>query len=97
MDRLNKIAKEVLMQLSLSYKMNIPYYVKDNFEYLLDEDDMFLSDEDIIEAVKHIVSDKYTLKVIPVTRELQCDNPEDNFLYGDTELKLIENENRKNN
>ncbi len=92
MNNIERIGKEVLYGLIEAFKMNIPYYVKDNFDYILiDEADIFLSDEDIIEHVNKVMSDDYTLKIIPVQREFISENEEDNFFYGDIELKLIKN------
>ena len=93
MNNIQQIGREVLFGLITAKELNIPYYVKDNFDLILSsEDDIFLSDEEIIEHVKKMLADKYTLKVLNVEREFICENEEDNFFYGDIELKLIENE-----
>ena len=93
MSNIQKIGQQVLYGLLVARELNVPYYVKDNFDdILLSEDDLFISDEDIIKYVKKVLSNEYTLEIIPTQREFMSENPEDNFFYGDIELKLIKNE-----
>ncbi len=93
MSNIQQIGREVLFGLVTAKELDLPYYVKDNFDLILEsEEDIFLTDEEIIEHVKKMLADKYTLKVFHVEREFIAENEEDNFLYGDIELKLIENE-----
>lgn len=90
MSNIARIGEQVLYGLSQSYQMGIPYYIKDNFEYILDEEDFIISDEDIINQVRKILSSDYQLMEIPVKREYHSED-DDNFWYGDTELRLLKN------
>jgi hypothetical protein len=93
MSNIQNIAKQVLYGLITAKELDIPYYVKDNFDLILmEESDIFISDDDIIEHVDKMLSDKYTLKVLNVEREFESEDEDDNFFYGDIELKLIESE-----
>lgn len=93
MNNLEKIGQEVIYGLLLAKKLDIPYYVKDNFYLLVDfEDHVFISNEEIISEVKRLLPPEYLLEVIPVEREFISDGLYENFLYGDIELKLIETE-----
>lgn len=91
MNSIHKIADSVIYGLLTAKEMNIPYYIKDNFEYLFDEDDMFITDDEIIDEIKKRLPKDLELLVTPIKRELQCENEEDNFFYGDTQLEIVKN------
>ena len=93
MSNMKKIGLRVLAGLVTAMNRDEVYYVKDNFdEILIEEDDIFINDEDVIAYVKHTLSDSFRLEIIPVEREWICEDPDDNFMYGDIILKLIRNE-----
>ena len=90
---MKKIGLRVLTGLVTAMNHDEVYYVKDNFDNILtSEDDVFINDEDVINYIKHTLSDSFTLEVIPVERDWLCEDPKDNFKFGDIELRL-----RKNN
>lgn len=96
MSNIQNIGKEVLYGLVTAKELDIPYYVKDNFDLILrSEEDIFLTDEEIINHVRKLISDEYELKVINVEREFIAENEDDNFFYGDIELKLNKIDNDK--
>lgn len=91
MSNLEKIGQEVIYGLFLAKKLDIPYYVKDNFYLLVDfEDHVFISNEEIISAAERLLPPEYLLEAIPVEREFVSDGLYENFTYGDIELRLIE-------
>lgn len=91
MSNITRIGEQVLYGLTQAYKAGLPYYVKDNFEYMLDEEDFMTSDEDIIDQVRKILPSNFELLEVPVKREYHSED-DDNFWYGDTELRLVSNE-----
>ena len=92
MNNLAKIGQQLLYGLITAKELDIPYYIKDNFDLLLmEESDIFITDDEILAQVRKMLSDKYTLQEIPVEREFISEYEDDNFFYGDIELKLIEN------
>ena len=89
MSNIQKIGDQILYGLLIARELNVPYFVKENFDDILcSEDDLFISDDDIIKHVQKMLADNYELEIIPVQREFMAENPEDNFFYGDIELKL---------
>lgn len=96
MNNIQQIGQEILYGLTIAYQMDIPYYVKDNFDLILrSEEDIFFTDEEIINHVRKLISDEYELKVINVEREFIAENEDDNFFYRDIELKLNKIDNDK--
>ena len=93
MKNIEKIGLQVLSEINMAMEMEIPYYVKDNFDRIIGdtEDSLFITDDEIINYVKKILSPKYNLEVKEIQREYISVEPEDNFFYGDIELKLIKN------
>ena len=93
MSSIDKIGLRVLAGLVTAMNRDEVYYVKDNFdEILTSEDDIFINDEDVIAYVKHTLSDSFKLEITPVERLWMCEDPDDNFMYGDIILKLSRNE-----
>lgn len=93
MNNIEKIGLQVLQEVIIAMELEVPYYVKDNFERTIGdtEDSLFITDDEIINYVKKVLADKYTLEVKHVQREYISVEPEDNFFYEDIELKLIKN------
>lgn len=91
MNNLEKIGQEVIYGLLMSKELGIPYYVKDNFYLVLNnEDKLFISDEEIFKVVEDLLPKQYVLEIIPVEREFVSDTIAGNFPYGDIELQLVE-------
>lgn len=59
-----------------------------------EEDSLFITDDQIINHVKKMLDDKYTLQVYPVERlfESSIEGVED-FKYIDTEIRIVLKEN----
>ena len=90
-DAVSRAAQIILGGMIKAYQGDYPYYVKDNFDGAFEaEDSIFITDDEIIERIKHILSDKYRLDIIPVQREFISEQKGKNFFYEDLELKLVE-------
>lgn len=88
---IRNLGERLLSDLSICYQTNQPYYVGERLAYYMqDSEDMaFIDNEDIINYARKILSDKYTLLEIPITRTMKATYTENEFEYGDVELKLI--------
>lgn len=89
MSRVSIIGEKVLKQLINCYHAEQPYYLKQNIGYLFnnEDDNLFVTDEDVIEHVKKCLSDKYFLEVKEVERTFTGET--ENFTYPDIELKIV--------
>jgi len=59
-----------------------------SYIFFNEEDEFFTTNEEIIEEVKKLISDEYELQVIAGSRIFESEDPEENFIYEDTILKL---------
>jgi len=94
MDNVSCIGIGMLNRLIATYSSNQPFYWKDNIGDFLgcNEDSMLISDEDILNYLRRIISNEYSLIEIPTERIFQATDKKDNFTYFDTELKIIKND-----
>lgn len=88
---IQRLGERLLSDLTKYYQADRPFYVGEHLAYYMqDSEDMaFIDNEDIINHARRILSDKYTLLEIPVTRIMEATYEENEFEYGDVELKLI--------
>lgn len=55
-------------------------------------DEFFTTNEEIIEELKKLVSDDYTVEAILTQKVFESEDPDDNFTYEDTLIKLKKND-----
>lgn len=89
---INSIGDKVLKDLVECYFSQTPYYLSNRVNYLFknEEDALFTTNEEIIEHVKKLLSEKYSLQVTSVQRILKSQDPDgEDFPFGDIELKIV--------
>lgn len=55
-------------------------------------EEFFTTNEEIIEELKSLISDDYTVEVLPVQKVFESEDEKDNFTYEDTIIKLKKND-----
>lgn len=89
MNRIQSISEQILSDLITARKTDTPYYMKSNLSLILDsEDDLFITDEEILENIKKMLSDNYSIEITPVHKTFKSTDYEE-FTYKDIELKLV--------
>lgn len=87
------IGDKVLEQLVEHYYSGVPYYLS-SMIFKDEEDSLFTTNEEIIDYIKKILSEKYLLTVAPIQRTFKSYDPNnEDFTFEDTELKIILNPN----
>jgi hypothetical protein len=88
--RLNKISEEVLKDLVDCYFTKESYFMNSRLGRILEEDDnLFITNEEIIENIKRKLASKFYLDVTTVRRLFKSQNIGlDDLYYEDTELEI---------
>lgn len=88
---IQQLGERLLSDLIIHYQTEQPYYVGDRLAYYMrdTEEVLFIDNEDVINHVRKLLSEKYILIEEPVARIFKCGDEEDDFEYFDIELKLI--------
>lgn len=90
------IGKKVLGSLIHCYIHDEPYYLSNTINYLFntEEDALFISNEEILDHVKRMLSDKYELSIESVQRIHHSEDEDlEDFTYEDTQIKIKPKEN----
>lgn len=92
--KIQRIGQSILNHLVAAYTNKQHFYLGDRIGEFLDEDEdsMMISNDDIINYMRKILSDEYSIIEIPTERIFKATKEEDSFKYFDTELKLIKND-----
>lgn len=90
------IGKKVLGSLIYCYIHDIPFYLSNTINYYFanEEDALFTSNEEVLDYVRKMLSDKYELSIESVQRIHHSEDEErEDFTYEDTQIQIKLKEN----